>query len=88
VSNPGKPVVWAVRWCKLLEEELRLQGDMERQRGLPVTKLCDRALNPMPKSQLAFIKFIVSPTFTLVSGKTLSLTLSPVSLHPTYNKMT
>jgi len=67
VSNPGKPVVWAVKWCKLLEEELRLQGDVELQRGLPVTKLCDRALNPMPKSQLAFIKFIVSPTFTIVS---------------------
>jgi len=68
ISNPGKPVEWAVRWAKLISSEFYLQGDKERERGMPVSPLCDRTNYLLPRSQLGFIEFIVQPTFEALGG--------------------
>lgn len=43
-----------------------LQGDLERSRGLPVSILCDRERNEVPKSQMTFLEYVVKPTFEAI----------------------
>lgn len=40
---------------------------MEKKEGLPVSPMCDRDLTIRSDSQLGFIKFIVRPTYVLMS---------------------
>lgn len=39
---------------------------MERSRGLPVSILCDRDRNEVPKSQMTFLEYVVKPTFEAI----------------------
>ena len=43
-----------------------LQGDLERSKGLPVSILCDRERNEVPKSQMTFLEYVVKPTFEAI----------------------
>ena len=45
-------------------EEFFKQGDIERERGLEFSPLCDRHNTMVPQSQIGFIDFIVQPTLT------------------------
>ena len=45
-----------------------MQGDAERKRGMPVSVLCDREKVEVPKSQLAFLTYVVKPTFEALEG--------------------
>merc|ERR1711879_1135241 len=45
-------------------EEFFNQGDMEAEKGLPVSFLCDRHTAKVNKSQVGFIKFMITPFFT------------------------
>lgn len=45
-----------------------VQGDSERKRGMPVSALCDREKVEVPKSQLAFLNYVVKPTFEALKG--------------------
>ena len=42
------------------------QGDLERSKGLPVSILCDRERNEVPKSQMTFLEYVVKPTFEAI----------------------
>ena len=43
---------------------LRLKGDEERLRSLPISPLCDREKHAdAPKSQMGFINFVAKPLF-------------------------
>ena len=39
------------------------QGDLEKERGMPVLGFMDREVDYLPKSQIGFTKFVVVPMF-------------------------
>ena len=43
--------------------EFWMQGDREKELGLPVTMLCDRRTTNVAKSQIGFIDFMVCVSF-------------------------
>lgn len=45
-----------------LLDEFFLQGDKERELGLPFSPLCDRNNTLVAESQIGFIEFIVEPS--------------------------
>ena len=58
----------SLEWVRLLSMEFWDQGDKEKEKGLPVSFLCDRNKVDIPSSQIGFIKgFIVSSFDCLVS---------------------
>ena len=63
ISNPSKPWHICQYWTDLLFVEFFMQGDMERERGLPISQFMDRHTTNIAKTQLGFIDFIVSPVF-------------------------
>ena len=82
ISNPGRPLHWAVKWAELLAEEFYQQGDEERRLGQAVSPLGDRAnTNLLPKSQLGFVEAIVLPTFSSLQGIIKSALPVPVKLN-------
>ena len=48
----------------MLFEEFFLQGDLEKEKSLPVSFLCDRETTNVAKNQPGFSNFIVIPLFT------------------------
>ena len=61
ISNPAKPIELSKVWQSRVTEEFFLQGDRERDAGMPVSAMMDRnSVNPC-KSQLGFIDFVVLP---------------------------
>eukprot|EP00357_Protocruzia_adherens_P016754 CAMPEP_0115002696 /NCGR_PEP_ID=MMETSP0216-20121206/18162_1 /TAXON_ID=223996 /ORGANISM="Protocruzia adherens, Strain Boccale" /LENGTH=713 /DNA_ID=CAMNT_0002368345 /DNA_START=144 /DNA_END=2285 /DNA_ORIENTATION=- len=63
ISNPTKPWHLCFEWSQRVLLEFFLQGDIERDNGLPISQLCDRSTVVIPKSQVGFIDFIITPTF-------------------------
>ncbi|GLC65344.1 hypothetical protein PLESTF_000283100 [Pleodorina starrii] len=49
------------RWLSGLEEEFFRQGDKERQLGIPISPLFDRAKQGVSKSQVGFYEFVALP---------------------------
>mmetsp|Transcript_17792 Transcript_17792/g.26110 ORF Transcript_17792/g.26110 Transcript_17792/m.26110 type:complete len:532 (+) Transcript_17792:18-1613(+) len=68
ISNPAKPTPLAIEWADRCLAEFFAQGDKEKARGLPVSPLCDRSSTSRPESQIGFIKFIVQPSFKVLSA--------------------
>jgi len=79
ISNPMKPWSMAEPWAKLLVEEMLRQGDVERDRGLPVQPLHDRETLNKAYSQMNFIEFFVAPL--LFASARLMPTLSDAVEH-------
>jgi hypothetical protein len=46
------------KWVELLQEEMFIQGDIERSMGLPESPLCDRSKQGIIDSQTDFINFV------------------------------
>jgi len=67
ISNPAKPAPIFVEWCDRCLNEFFAQGDAEKKAFLPVSPMCDRDVTVKSDSQLGFIKFIVRPSFVLLS---------------------
>ena len=67
----------SLKWVKLLTEEFWRQGDLEKQRNLPISFLCDRENTNIPQSQIGFISGFILPTFDCLSNifPTLKFTL-------------
>lgn len=61
ISNPTKPFNIYSEWADRVMSEFWLQGDKEKELGLPVSFLCDRLTNKIPNSQIGFIDGIVFP---------------------------
>ena len=51
------------KWVELLSEEFWKQGDLEKEKNLPVSFLCDRNDINIPQSQKGFISGYIIPTF-------------------------
>ncbi|KAK0161144.1 hypothetical protein PV327_009652 [Microctonus hyperodae] len=78
ISNPCRPWDISRKWSYKVCEEFFRQGDYERHLNLPVTPMCDRLSISIPKIQVGFIEFVVTPLYEewhrfLVDG--LSVTL-------------
>jgi len=71
VSNTMKPFPVCERWATLITQEFLMQGDKERELGLPIQPLNDRQKSNKPYSQIAFIEFFVSP-LAVATAKLLS----------------
>jgi hypothetical protein len=67
ISNPAKPLPVVKNWTVRVMEEFFSQGDKEKEKGLAVSPLCDRATVSVPASQLGFIKFVVLPLFEVLA---------------------
>jgi hypothetical protein len=67
LCNLCDPHYTHIRWVAALEEEFFLQGDAERQLGLPVTPLFDRSKPGVSKSQVAFMDVVAVPLFRVLA---------------------
>ena len=63
VANPTKPLSLYSQWVDRITKEWYIQGDMEREAGLPVSPLMDREKPNVAKSQVGFIDFFIRPLF-------------------------
>lgn len=63
VSIPARDFETVKDWTYLLFEEFFQQGDLEKERGLPISMLCDRTTTNVAKSQPGFIGFVSLPLF-------------------------
>ncbi len=64
VANPAKPLEIVKIWTDRVMSEFFSQGDREKQLGLPVSQFMDRKdETAKPRCQIAFITYIVGPTF-------------------------
>jgi len=63
ISNPSKTFDVAEVWARRVLEEFWQQGDKEKDLGIPISPLCDRATTDFDMSQVNFVKFIVTPFF-------------------------
>ena len=61
IGHPSKKKHLHRQWTELISEEMFRQGDLERERGLEISNLCDRNNKNIPKSQKGFIGFFVKP---------------------------
>lgn len=66
ISNPGKPTNVSAMWTKRVYDEFFIQGDMEKERGLPISNFCDRSTTNVNKAMVGFITFVVGPTIDLL----------------------
>lgn len=66
LAHNSKRFKISYKWSNLLMEEFWLQGDKEKEMGLPVSFLCDRTTADIPKSQIGFIKGIITPMFEVL----------------------
>jgi hypothetical protein len=67
LTNPSKLWPESNKWTCLVYEEFFVQGDKEKELGLPVGNLNDRCNINIAKSQIGFINFIVLPSFDIYS---------------------
>ena len=68
VGHAAKSEELHQRWTLLISEEFFLQGDLEKEQGLPVSMYCDRETTDLAKSQAGFIKNIVLPIFDALNS--------------------
>jgi hypothetical protein len=66
ISNPTKPFNIYKKWVDMVIGEFWLQGDREKQIGLPPSFLCDRNTVTKHDSQLGFMDGISIPFYTAV----------------------
>jgi cAMP-specific phosphodiesterase len=73
ISNVVKPFGTAKKWAVRVSREFFAQGDLEKERGLKITPVCDRSCNTIVQLQKSFIDFIARPFFTAVEEEFPSL---------------
>lgn len=66
ISNASRTWELCQQWTHLVMEEFWMQGDREREAGLPIGYLTDRYTVNVAKSQVGFIDVIVEPLFKTV----------------------
>jgi hypothetical protein len=67
ISNTVKPGPVYHKWVDRVMTEFFLQGDKERELGLPISPFCDRTKTVRSKCQISFMDFITLPFFTTLA---------------------
>lgn len=57
LSNPTKPLEIYKKWLDRLMTEFFRQGDMEREKGLDLSPMCDKLTATVEKSQVSHVTF-------------------------------
>ena len=60
LSNPTKGLELYKKWLGRLMEEFFRQGDMERERGLELSPMCDKITATIEKSQVRLFFFLMT----------------------------
>lgn len=68
ISNALKPWHYSHYSTMQLLQEFFTQGDMCKMNRMPPSPLCDRKTTKIPTSQISFSKFLVLPTFELLTS--------------------
>jgi len=63
IAHGAKTLRLHKAWTKKIVNEFFKQGDFEREKGLPVSPLCDRRNVVVSTSQLGFLKVLVLPLY-------------------------
>ncbi|KAI8812326.1 hypothetical protein BJ742DRAFT_793757 [Cladochytrium replicatum] len=63
ISNATKPLEICKKWTANIMEEFFLQGDEEKRRNQPISMFMDRTNTVIPKCQIGFIDYIVTPLY-------------------------
>jgi hypothetical protein len=66
ISNPAKPQRISTIWTQRVYAEFFKQGDLEKEKGLPVSLLCDRDTTDINKAMIGFINFVTKPSFEIL----------------------
>ena len=66
ISNPAKPNKISNIWTDKVYEEFFRQGDLEREKGMPISAMCDRHTTNVNKAMIGFINFVVLPTVDIL----------------------
>jgi hypothetical protein len=66
VSHNSKPWNISKIWSRMIYDEFFHQGDLEKEKGLPVSMFCDRETANISGAQVGFITGIIIPTFQLL----------------------
>ena len=63
ISNCGRPETIYLTWAAKIADEFYMQGDRERNLGMPCSPFMDRMQPAIAKGQIAFMNYIVIPMF-------------------------
>jgi len=66
LSNPLKPKAVYKKWVDRVTDEFFSQGDKEVELGLPTSPMCNRESTNIPKMQMGFIDFVITPFYTTI----------------------
>ena len=58
LSNPTKPLEIYKNWTNRVMEEFFVQGDLERERGMDISPMCDKHTATVEKSQVHLLIII------------------------------
>ena len=56
----------SIKWVELLTKEFWMQGDIEREKNLSISFLCDRNNVDVPQSQVGFLRGFILTTFEIL----------------------
>lgn len=68
IAHSAKDTSLHVKWSNLVSEEFFAQGDLEKERNIPVSMFCDRYCTDIPKVQVGFLRSICLPLFEMWCG--------------------
>ncbi|KAH9589226.1 3'5'-cyclic nucleotide phosphodiesterase [Trypanosoma melophagium] len=68
ISNCGRPLDIYIKWSAKVSDEFYMQGDRERNLGMPCSPFMDRMEPALAKGQIAFMNYIIIPFFETVAG--------------------
>jgi len=63
IGGSAKPFALHAQWATRIQSEFFLQGDLEREVGLPCSPFCDRQVQKVAESQQGFYTYIVKPLY-------------------------
>ena len=63
LSGQAKKMPLAAAWTDRCLQEFFIQGDLEKNKGLPVSVNCDRDSTPVAASQIGFIRSVILPSY-------------------------
>ena len=66
IGNACRPTAIYLKWVSKVMEEFFRQGDLEREKNLPVSMFFDRNNTSIPKCQMGFIDVLVLPLYSVL----------------------
>ena len=63
IGNPVKPLKTYRKWANRVLSEFFAQGDLEKEKGMPVSAMMDAAATNAAMSQINFMEFVVAPLY-------------------------